>query len=219
MQINTKEFRFVFLIEFISTFILVFNGALSLVIFKRKQLQSQFDVSIINAMSLFVALSIGGLANPVNALGCYIVGKDNLSKTMIIIVSQFAASICAIFVMMVFFDLIEEEEEEIDIEEINILQACIYEMILSSILVFVSLRVDKPNRIFACSFVIFIANYNGVDISNGAINPARALGSLFISSSIRHIWIYLVFPMIGSLIGSMIFIFINYMEEKQKQPN
>jgi aquaporin Z len=96
--------------------------------------------------------------------------------------------------------------------------ALLVEVIFTFALVSVVLNVavskaTSGNNYFglAIGFTVLAAAFAGGGISGGAFNPAVGLGPCLIdtlvggNSSLSHVWLYLVGPPAGALLGSMVF--------------
>ena len=201
------------LIEFISTFILVFNGSISLILYNKI---GALGVSIVHGISLYIALSIGGSANPAITLSKYLTDNIKLSILAAKIITQMLSSLISSLFILIFFSLDHVQQGLPTIgPSVGLIAACIYEIVLSFILVFVSLKAEPTTKLFACSFVLTIANANGADISNGALNPTRAFGIAVVTQNIRHIWVYLICPIVGSMLASFLCIILKKLQDNK----
>jgi glycerol uptake facilitator-like aquaporin len=158
-------------------------------------------------MSLMVALSIGGDANPAVTFGKFISFQIDIYNLIISVISQMITSLITALYMLIFFSY---NDEYLGMPTVGpasgIIGAIIYEITFSTILVYASLSVNKKMRPIICGCILSISNANGADISNGALNPARAFGSSLISGNINDLWIYLTAPIIGAMFASFLFV-------------
>ncbi len=197
----------IWLSEFVSTFVLVFSGSVAKILVDDI---GKLGVSLVHGMSLFVAQTIGteisgGHANPVISFAHYLSGKTSLSHAICRIIAQFMASIFAALFITIFFDHNMSYLGAPRISEQSSHHAAIiYEITYSTILVLASLRCTPYFKPFACGFVLAIANINGSDISNGALNPARAFGSLILIGDLKNLLFYLTIPMVGAILGGIL---------------
>jgi glycerol uptake facilitator-like aquaporin len=70
----------------------------------------------------------------------------------------------------------------------------------------VILKVTKSDRFsghapWAISLALVGIHLAAVPLSGASVNPARSLGSAFVGGDMSHIWIYLVAPLVGAVVG------------------
>ena len=208
IKVSKRKLFQIFVSEFICTFVLVFSGSTALVLIKTI---GHLGVSLVHGMSLCVSQIIGsnvsgGESNPAITLSTYISGKIGIINTIVRFIAQLTASISAACFMLVFFNVSENNLGMPTVGPIvGIGGALVYEIMYSTILILVSLRSPPMLKPFACGFVLSIANVNGADISNGALNPARAFGSyVIIGKHLENLVVYTLAPILGSIIASFI---------------
>jgi aquaporin Z len=91
------------------------------------------------------------------------------------------------------------------------MQSFVLEVILSAILMFVILNVSHGAKekgitagIVVGSVIALEALFAG-PISGASMNPARSLAPAIVSGQLQHLWIYLVAPVVGTLIAIPLF--------------
>lgn len=207
LNLNKQTLAKIWLSEVVSTFVLVFSGAVAKILVDDI---GKLGVSLVHGMSLFVAQTIGseisgGHANPVISFAHYLCDKITLSHALSRIFAQFIASIFAAIFITIFF---HQEMSSLGAprisEQTSYHAAIIYEITYSTILVLASLRCSPIFKPFSCAFILAIANINGSDISNGALNPARAFGTLILMGDFGNLLFYLTVPMIGAILGGLL---------------
>ncbi len=85
------------------------------------------------------------------------------------------------------------------------------EVLLSTVLIFVILGTSKQHKIagnnaaIAVGATICLCGIIGAEISGASMNPARSFGPGLVDGSLGTIWIYILGPLTGSLIATVIF--------------
>jgi MIP family channel proteins len=88
-------------------------------------------------------------------------------------------------------------------------QAFVWEVVLTSFLLFVILAVATDTRAVGEAAAIAIGGTVGLDalfggpITGASMNPARSLGPALVSGDTRALWIYLLAPAVGGLAGAL----------------
>ena len=93
-------------------------------------------------------------------------------------------------------------------------QAFLWEAVLSFFLMFVIMAVATDTRAVGEAAAIAIGGTVGLDamfggpISGASMNPARSLGPGIISGDLHAIWIYLLAPIVGAALASLVYTFL-----------
>jgi MIP family channel proteins len=87
--------------------------------------------------------------------------------------------------------------------------ALAYEAVLSAFLMFVIMAVATDTRAVGAAAAIAIGGTVGLDalfggpITGASMNPARSLGPALLSGELHDLWIYLVAPVCGAILGAL----------------
>lgn len=87
--------------------------------------------------------------------------------------------------------------------------AIVYEALMSAFLMFVIMAVATDTRAVGAAAAIAIGATIGLDalfggpITGASMNPARSLGPALVSGELGHLWIYLVGPPLGTVLGAL----------------
>jgi MIP family channel proteins len=87
--------------------------------------------------------------------------------------------------------------------------ALAYEAVLTAFLMFVIMAVATDTRAVGAAAAIAIGGTVGLDalfggpITGASMNPARSLGPALVSGQLHDLWIYLVAPPAGALLGAL----------------
>lgn len=83
------------------------------------------------------------------------------------------------------------------------------EIVLTFLLMFVITAVATDARAVGASAAIAIGSTVGIDvllggpITGGSMNPARSLGPAFVSGELADLWVYIIAPPIGAILGAL----------------
>ncbi len=83
-----------------------------------------------------------------------------------------------------------------------------YEVVLTAFLMFVIMAVATDTRAVGAGAAIAIGGTVGLDalfggpITGASMNPARSIGPALISGELQHLWIYILAPLTGAIIGA-----------------
>jgi MIP family channel proteins len=97
------------------------------------------------------------------------------------------------------------------IPTIGIGSAFAYETVLTAFLMFVIMAVATDTRAVGAGAAIAIGGTVGLDalfggpITGASMNPARSLGPALVSGEVKDLWVYLVAPLAGALIGALVY--------------
>jgi aquaporin NIP len=87
--------------------------------------------------------------------------------------------------------------------------ALVYEAVMSAFLMFVIMAVATDTRAVGAAAAIAIGATVGLDalfggpITGASMNPARSLGPALVSGELHDLWIYLVGPVFGTVLGAL----------------
>ncbi|KAL5095901.1 hypothetical protein RYX36_000228 [Vicia faba] len=101
------------------------------------------------------------------------------------------------------------------------IQALIIEIVTTFTMVFISTAVATDSKAIgelagvAVGSAVCIASIVAGPISGGSMNPARTLGPAIASSSYKGIWVYMVGPITGALLGAWSYVVIQEKDHKQ----
>jgi aquaporin NIP len=102
--------------------------------------------------------------------------------------------------------------------------ALAYETVLTAILMFVIIAVATDTRAVGAAAAIAIGGTVGLDalfggpITGASMNPARSIGPALVSGELHDLWIYIVAPPAGALIGGLAYQFIRGEDPARPQP-
>jgi MIP family channel proteins len=93
-------------------------------------------------------------------------------------------------------------------------QAFLYEMLLTTLLMFVIMAVATDTRAVGASAAIAIGGVIGLDglfggpVTGASMNPARSFGPALVSGEWHDFWVYALAPPVGAIAGALSYQFV-----------
>lgn len=203
--------------EFIGTFALVFAGAGAVVDNALTGKLGQIGIAM--SFGLVVAVlvySLGHISkahfNPAVTIGFASVGKFEKNMVLPYITVQMGGAILASALLFIMFG--NSGNLGITLPSGTWMQSFILETIMTFFLMLVIISVATDTRVkpevsgIAIGGTVALDALFGGPISGASMNPARSLGPAIISGIFEYQWIYLIAPVIGSLIAVVIYEYI-----------
>jgi MIP family channel proteins len=91
------------------------------------------------------------------------------------------------------------------------LQAFLLEILITFILVFVVVSVATDSRApaaiapIAVGFALAVGVFIAGPVTGGAVNPVRALGPMLVAGDLTSVWLYILGPIIGGVLGAFVY--------------
>ncbi len=200
--------------EFFGTFCLVFAGTGAIIIndlygghVTHVGIALTFGLVVL-AMIYAVGDISGAHLNPAVTLGFFAARRLEGARVMPYVGSQFLGACVASGLLWVLFP--DHELYGATIPADTVLQSFVLEIVITAILMFVILSVSTGAReqgitagIVVGSVIALAALFAG-PVSGASMNPARSLGPALVSLQFTHLWLYLVAPVLGSLLGVLL---------------
>eukprot|EP01018_Ginkgo_biloba_P038532 Gb_09260 [translate_table: standard] len=198
--------------EIISTFILVFvTCGSSITVHDSRPLVSQLGGSIASGLVVTVMIySVGHISgahmNPAVTIAFATVRHFPWTQVPAYIGAQLVGALSASFTLRLMFESVSNTG--ISAPSGTVLQALVMEIIVSFVLMFVTSAVATDTRAIgelagiAVGSTVMISSIFAGPISGGSMNPARSLGPAVASNKYRAIWVYIVGPMVGTVMGA-----------------
>jgi len=200
-----------YLAEFLGTFILVFFGSLTIL----GTLATEGPVLITIGLGFGLALLAGIWAvghvsgahfNPAVTLAMLVDGRTSFSDAIGYWVSQFAGAGVASLVVWTASTRSAVGATVTGYEKLS--TGILVEVALTAVFVWVILAVNKSGAAnhapLATALTLVGVHVAGIPFSGASVNPARSFGPAVVSGAplaLEQLWVYIVFPLVGSLIG------------------
>jgi MIP family channel proteins len=224
-QIDTSHLVGAAIAELVGTFILVFGGTAVAVgaILSRPTAGPAYD-SLAVALAFGLALAAvvaaighvsGAHVNPAVTVGMAAAGKFPWNYTPIYIGAQLVGAVlAALATWLTFGDLARSEAKlaaTYPAQGVGDLQAFLIEILITFILVFVVMAVATDDRApaaiapIAVGFALAVGVFIAGPVTGGSVNPARSLGPMLVAGDLTSVWLYILGPIIGGVLGALLY--------------
>ena len=203
-----------YIAEFIGTFALVFCGTGAIIINEQTGgAVGHMGIAITFGLIVMVMIysfgnSSGAHFNPAVTIGFWAAKRLPKKEVLPYVISQITGAFLATAVLKFLFP--ENINLGATIPSGTVLQSFILEIILTFFLMLVILSTSQGSKEIAVmaglaigSTVLLEAMFAG-PISGASMNPARSLSPALLSGNIQTLWIYILAPIIGALLGSVV---------------
>ncbi len=196
-----------YIVEFIGTFFLVL--VIGLVVSQGNPLAAVAIGAILMVMIYMGGHISGAHYNPAVSLACLMRGAIGGKDAGIYMVSQILGALAGAAASSALIGKSITVAPGANASNMQALGAeFLFTFALASVVLNVATSKDHPDNSFyglAIAFTVLAGALAVGPISGGAFNPAVALGHNIVSSSLGNIWIYLVGPLAGGAVASIVF--------------
>lgn len=203
-----------FVAELIGTFIFLligFLGVTAMIAFQSTgALPGILNIAFAFSLGLYAAFQFAGVVsgghfNPAVTIGALADRRIDTANAAAYIVAQVAGGLAAALVLGAIFDqgavravITKPGDGLTDIE------ALVLETLFTAVFVAVILTVTKrsPSQSWiAIALTLMVIHVALVPFTGSSVNPARSIGPALIGGDVTALWVYLVGPAIGGVIG------------------
>lgn len=162
-----------------------------------------FGLALLAGLYAFGEIS-GGHFNPAVSLGIFLDRRLSMDDLIGYWVSQFLGAIAASIVVLIAYD--DETVAATTTQAPDNWAAIVVEFVMTAIFVAVILQSTKSERVRGTALVaipltLLAIHVAIIPISGSSVNPARSFGPALVGTEFTDYWIYLVFPMLGAILG------------------
>ncbi|MDQ1630845.1 MAG: hypothetical protein QOC80_817 [Frankiaceae bacterium] len=207
--------------EFIGTFLLVLAGTAIVVagglnkgVFDGLAPALGFGLMLVALVTALGHIS-GCHLNPAVTLGLTASRKFPLSHVPAYLAAQFAGAIVAALTVWAAYGSLARSKVALGAPSpahgVGVLRTSLVEAVITFLLVLVIVSVATDDRVpsaaagIAVGFALFAAVSIGGTVTGGSVNPARALGPMIVAGSFPQWVVYLVAPVIGGVLASLLY--------------
>jgi len=194
--------------EFIGTFLLVFIGTGSVIFHDLITPIGVFGIAV--AFGLAVALGVrlfgsisGAHMNPAVSLSFFTNKHLGLKELILFIIAQCIGAILASLSLKILFP--SHKTLGMTFPRIGLLNTFLLETLLTFILMSVIYLVSgsKYEKFtgYAAAVIVFLEAFLAGPLTGASMNPARSLGPALISGDMNSLFIYLIAPILGSILA------------------
>ena len=194
-----------YLAELLGTFVLVTLGSMAILNAGGSVLMIAFGfgLALLAAIYMFGDRS-GAHFNPAVTLAMLLRGSISGSDLVGYIVAQVAGAVLA--AGLVFYAAGNAVRDTVTaVSGIDPVQAFIIEAILTAVFVIVILRTTSGEGSavapVAIALALLVVHLAAVPLTGASVNPARSLGPAIIAADYGDVWVYILGPAVGAVIG------------------
>lgn len=199
-----------YIAEFIGAFALVFCGTGAVIVNSLSEnslgllgISAAFGIIIIAMIYVFGSIS-GAHLNPAVTIGLLAGKKIQVKETVRYILSQILGAFLASGILYFIFP--ESKTLGETIPNGGILPSFILEFILTFFLMLTILEITSKKEYSNLAGIVIGVVVIGIiliagPISGGSFNPARSLAPAILSGNISSLWVYIVAPILGSILA------------------
>ena len=197
--------------ELLGTGILVFVGGLA-ILSGGSTIVIAFGFGLGLMIALYAVGEVsGGHFNPAVTLGAFLDGRISLTDSISYWVAQVAGGVIAAFGLA--WATSPNEVEAVATKPARGFgdgSTFLLEVLLTAFFVMVILKVTKSATLQrgafgAIAFALVGIHLAAVPFTGASVNPARSIGPAFVGDAAGVLWIYIVAPLVGAIIGWIIY--------------
>ncbi len=168
------------------------------------------NIALAFGLGLFVAIQFAGVVsgghfNPAVTIAALADKRIDVANAVVYIVAQVAGGIAAALVLGAIFDQATVQSVITKPGDgITDAEAVVLEALFTAVFLAVILTVTRRTAAYA-AFVIpaalVVIHFALVPFTGSSVNPARSIGPALVGGDVTSLWIYLVGPIVGGLIG------------------
>src|SRR5215216_2672101 len=224
-QIDASHIVGAAIAELVGTFILLFGGTAVAVgaILSLPTAGAPYDsLAIALAFGLALAAVVaaighvsGAHVNPAVTLGMAATGKFPWNYTPVYIGAQLVGAVLAALATWLTFGGPARSKANLaatyPAQGVGDLQAFVVEILITFILVFVVISVATDERApaaiapIAVGFALAVGVFIAGPVTGGSLNPARSLGPMLVAGDLTSVWLYVLGPIIGGILGALLY--------------
>ena len=193
--------------EFLGTLILVFGGSVAILSNSAGDLGIAFGFGLALLAGLYAFGEVsGGHFNPIVSLAMFLDRRLSALDTIWYWIAQFLGAICASLLILILWAS-RDDVAKTATRSSSDARAFFLELIFSAIFVAVILQVTRsdrygPSALLAIPLTLFTIHVALIPLTGASVNPARTFGPDLVGwTGWSDIWIYLLAPPAGAIIG------------------
>lgn len=198
------------LAEFLGAFVLLFFGGLSILASGGDLVVIGFGFGLALLAGLYAFGEVsGGHFNPAVSLGAFLDKRIDSGTLVQYWVAQVAGFVVAGLGLLIASDQ-DAVASTATLQTVGVGSALLLEIVLTAIFVAVILAVTKSNQYQGSVFAAISLTLVGIHLASApltgaSVNPGRTLGSAIVGSEFSDVWIYLIGPFVGALVGWLLY--------------
>ena len=162
-----------------------------------------FGLALLMGLYAFAAVS-GGHYNPAVSLAMFLDGRMSASEMVRYWIAQVVGAIAASIVVLIAYD--DNVVAATTTQASDVWAAIVVEVIFTALFIAVILDSTRAERahgtaLLAIPLTLVAIHVAAIPISGASVNPARSLGPAIVGTEFHDLWIYLIAPPIGAVLG------------------
>lgn len=198
--------------EVYGTFVLVLFGTGAVLASGGDYLTVAFAFGLALVVGLFTVGRVsGGHFNPAVSLGMFLDKRISLNDMLFYWVSQVVGALLASLMLAYLASKAAVESTANGLGGLEALKGLMGEAILTAVFVMVILVASKLStytKYVAIGFALLAVHLVGIGFTSSGVNPARSLAPAIVSGEFGDIWVFLLGPAIGAVLGWVLYKFI-----------
>jgi MIP family channel proteins len=225
-QIDASHLVGAAIAELVGTFVLVFGGtavAVAAILSRPTAGGAYGSLAVALAFGLSLAIVVasighvsGAHVNPAVTLGMAATGKFPWNYAPAYIGAQLVGAVLAALATWLTFGGAGARSQAklagtYPAQGVGDLQAFLVEILITFILVFVVMAVATDERApaaiapIAVGFALAVGVFIAGPVTGGSVNPARSLGPMLVAGDLTSVWLYILGPIIGGVLGALLY--------------
>jgi MIP family channel proteins len=198
-----------YLAEALGTFALVGVGSFAIISSTANEGIGIVSIALGFGLALMIGLYAfgevsGGHFNPAVSIAMFLERRLAMDDLIGYVVAQIAGALAASIVVLIAFD--DEAVAGTTTQASDVWAAIVVETVMAALFVAVILQVTRSETygrtaLTAIPLALLAIHVAIIPISGSSINPARSIGPAVIGTEFNDLWIYLIFPPIGAILG------------------
>jgi MIP family channel proteins len=198
-----------YLAEALGTFALVGVGSFAIISSTANEGIGIVSIALGFGLALMIGLYAfgevsGGHFNPAVSIAMFLERRLAMDDLIGYVVAQIAGALTASIVVLIAFD--DEAVAGTTTQASDVWAAIVVETVMAALFVAVILQVTRSETygrtaLTAIPLALLAIHVAIIPISGSSINPARSIGPAVIGTEFHDLWIYLIFPPIGAILG------------------
>ena len=162
-----------------------------------------FGLALLIGLYAFGEVS-GGHYNPAVSIAMLLDRRLSMDDFIGYVVAQFAGAIAASVVVLIAFN--DDAVAATTTQSSDTWAGIVVETVFTALFVAVILQSTKSERVrgtalLAIPLALVAIHVAAIPISGASVNPARSLGPAIVGTEFHDLWIYLIAPPIGAVLG------------------
>ena len=203
-----------YLAELLGTFVLIGVGSMAILSAGGNvvAIAFGFGLALLAAIYMFGSVS-GAHVNPAVTLAMMLRGQISGSDLVGYIIAQLAGALLASGLVAAVAGVGGVEDTIVGAGGgIDVLELFILEAILTALLVIVIIRTTSGEgraAPLAIGMALAVIHLAAVPLTGASVNPVRSLGPAIIAADFTDVWIYILAPAVGAVVGVYVDRFVN----------